>query len=128
MPSARLDSMIAHLTRLHSPSLSDLDQEITKFTEELPADARLTSTPEITQMEKQAVIESCFKFDTVEEIVSALDAEGSTFSLHCKNKILRASPTAVKITLELFRRSASMALDECLVLEYQLWNMEMVSA
>ncbi|EPB87732.1 hypothetical protein HMPREF1544_05513 [Mucor circinelloides 1006PhL] len=121
VPSERLDTMVSQLTALQSPTSNDINQEISKFTKEMPTDTRLTTTPYISQVEKEAVIENCFKYDTVEEIINALEAEGSKFSLHCKNKILSASPTAVKITLELLRRASTLSLAECLVLERQLW-------
>ncbi|KAL9557432.1 hypothetical protein MBANPS3_001372 [Mucor bainieri] len=121
VPSNRLNSMVSQLTALKSPNSNDIDQEISNFAEEPPAGARLTATPDISQSEKQAVVENCFKYDTVEEILEALELEGSTFALHCKLKILAASPTAVKITLELLRRASSLSLAECLVLERQLW-------
>lgn len=120
--------MVSQLTALQSPTSNDINQEISKFTKEMPTDTRLTTTPYISQVEKEAVIENCFKYDTVEEIINALEAEGSKFSLHCKNKILSASPTAVKITLELLRRASTLSLAECLVLERQLWATDLVGA
>ncbi|KAK4519475.1 uncharacterized protein ATC70_009711 [Mucor velutinosus] len=121
VPSNRLDSMVSQLTGLQSPNSSAINQEISNFTEDLPTEVRLTTTPDISQLEKQTIIENCFKYDTVEEIISALELEGSKFALHCKNKILSASPTAVKITLELLCRASTLSLAECLVLERQLW-------
>ena len=128
VPSNRLDSMVSQLTCLQSPSSNTINQEISNFAEDLPTDARLTTTSDISQSEKQAVVENCFKHDTVEEIVHALELEGSKFALHCKNKILSASPTAVRITLELLRRASTLSLAECLVLERQLWTTDIVSA
>ncbi|GAN06505.1 3-hydroxyisobutyryl-CoA hydrolase, mitochondrial [Mucor ambiguus] len=122
VPSNKLDAMVRQLTDLQSPSSSDINQKIGSFTEDLPTDAPLTTTPDISQSEKQAVVENCFKYDTVEEIVNALEMEGSRFALHCQSKILSASPTAVKITLELLRRASTLSLAECLVLEHQLWT------
>ncbi|CEP19360.1 hypothetical protein [Parasitella parasitica] len=126
VPSRRLNDMVQHLTSLNMPSLHEIQQETRKFTEEMPTTVRLTSTPYISQHEKETVIEHCFKFDTVEEIVAALEAEGSKFSLACKAKILAASPVATKVTLELLRRAPSLSLTECLFLERHLWAIDIV--
>ncbi|KAI8645944.1 ClpP/crotonase-like domain-containing protein [Parasitella parasitica] len=127
VPSKRLSAMTEHLASLDTPSLHEIQQEICKFTEELPAVGRLTSTPSISQHEKQSIIENCFKFDTVEEIVAALDTEGSQFSLACKSKILAGSPLAIKVTLELLRRASSLSLTECIFLESHLWKKDLSS-
>ncbi|KAL0142082.1 ClpP/crotonase-like domain-containing protein [Mucor lusitanicus] len=121
VPSNRLDSMVSQLTGLRSSDSNAINQEISNFTEDLPTVTRLTTTLDISQSEKQTLVENCFKYDTVEEIINALELEGSKFALRCRSKILSASPTAVKITLELLRRASSLSLSECLVLERQLW-------
>ncbi|CEP19359.1 hypothetical protein [Parasitella parasitica] len=125
VPSGRVDDMVHHLTTLESPSVDVIDQELDKFTEALPTDPRLTTSNGISQQEKHQVVEHCFKFDTVEEIIDALEQEGSKFSLSARDKILLGSPSAVKITLELYRRASCLSYTDCLLLERKLWSIDM---
>jgi enoyl-CoA hydratase len=69
----------------------------------------------------RAVIDSCFKPNTVEGIIDALSAEGSDFALETRDNLLHKSPTSMKISLELMRRGKeASSLAEVLVLEYRL--------
>lgn len=119
--------MVHHLTSLNAPDRAQIKQELSKFTEKLPSNDRLSTTPDISQSEKRVIVEHCFKYNTVGEILDALDKEGSRFSLAAKDKILLGSPSAAKLTLELLRRAAHLSFEDCVSLERRLWTLEMVS-
>ena len=70
---------------------------------------------------QRPVIDSCFKPNTVEEILDALKAEGSDFALATRDTLLSKSPTSMKISLELMRRGREASnLADVLLLEYRL--------
>ena len=65
------------------------------------------------------LIDRAFAFDTVEEIVAALERDGSEFARATLATLAEKSPRGLKVTLELIRRArTSKSLRECLVREY----------
>lgn len=118
--------MIQHLTQLESPSNKDIDAAINQFAEKYPTKQESLFV-DVSRERRHEIIVNCFKFDTVEEIVAALQDEGSEFSKQAAKRIVTASPTASKISLELLRRASTMSLEQCLILERRLWNLDMVS-
>ncbi|GAN06504.1 3-hydroxyisobutyryl-CoA hydrolase, mitochondrial [Mucor ambiguus] len=127
IPSSRLDVMVHHLTSLDAPSTAQIKQEMGKFTEMLPSVDRLSTTPDISQSEKHAIVEHCFKYNTVGEILDALNEEGSRFSLAAKEKILLGSPSAAKLTLKLLREASHLSFKDCVLLERKLWTLQIGS-
>ena len=64
-------------------------------------------------------IDRAFGFNTVEEIIAALEQDGSDFARETLKALADKSPTALKVTLELLRRArGSKSLRECLIREY----------
>lgn len=82
------------------------------------AEVALASTPGPVAAER-ARIDRLFAFDTMEEIVAALEADGSAFAQGALKTLARKSPTSLKVALKLLRlaRGAS-SLEECLTREY----------
>lgn len=109
--SDRLEALIVDLTKLPAAAgRSDVDAVIAKFSSEAPA------TPLQSHL---ALIDRCFAFDTVEEILAALEADGSDFANETLALLHSRSALSMKLTLDLLRagrRSAS--LNECLEREY----------
>lgn len=69
----------------------------------------------------RGVIDTCFKPNTVEEIIDALSAEGSDFAMAARDNLLSKSPTSMKISLELMRRGREASnLADVLRMEYRL--------
>ncbi|KAI8068917.1 ClpP/crotonase-like domain-containing protein [Thamnidium elegans] len=71
---------------------------------------------------KLDVIERCFNYNSVEEIIKALTKDASKFALDCVKAILRGSPTSLKVMLECFRRAEHLSYNECIRMEYRLWQ------
>jgi 3-hydroxyisobutyryl-CoA hydrolase len=63
----------------------------------------------------------CFRYDTVDAILEALDREKPTsFTRETKSKMLHYSPTSLRVILKLLKAGAKMTLGECLKMEYDL--------
>jgi enoyl-CoA hydratase len=78
-----------------------------------------SSTMSTTVEQHKDVIDRCFSFSTVEEILVALYRERSEFALKTRQTMLEKSPTSLKVTLRLLRAArGSGSLDECLTREY----------
>ncbi|MCA1444224.1 enoyl-CoA hydratase/isomerase family protein [Ensifer sp. IC4062] len=66
-----------------------------------------------------ALIDRCFAFDTVEEILDALERDGSDFARETLHMLRTRSAISLKLTLSLLRAGgASATLNECLEREY----------
>ncbi|OWV92021.1 3-hydroxyisobutyryl-CoA hydrolase [Rhizobium sp. R635] len=105
--SSRLGEVIDALSALPLGSApGDVDAVLRRFSEP-PAEGRL--------QRNAATIDRAFRFDTVEEIFSALSGERDEFAGETRRVLLTRSPTSLKLALHLLRagrRSASLA--ECL--------------
>lgn len=118
--------MIGCLTHLKSPSLKELDATINLFTERWPINS-LSCTMDVSKDRMmQTIIKECFRYSTVEEILAALEKEGSAFSMKTRDDMLKASPTALKITLELLCQASNLSFIDSIILERRLWNLDMV--
>ncbi|MGM4906334.1 enoyl-CoA hydratase/isomerase family protein [Tardiphaga sp. 866_E4_N2_1] len=68
---------------------------------------------------QRALIDRAFAHDSVEEIVAALEQDGSDFALATLKAMSDKSPRGLKVTLKLLRLArASKSLEECLSREY----------
>lgn len=68
----------------------------------------------------RGTIDACFHFDTVEEIVAALEHDGSQFARDTLAAIQDKSPRGLKVALQLLRLGrSSSSLEECLIREYR---------
>jgi len=65
-------------------------------------------------------IDHCFKYDTVEEILSALDLCQSEWCDKTAALLRTKSPTSLKVTLQQLRNGAKLDLDQCLQMEYHM--------
>jgi enoyl-CoA hydratase len=74
--------------------------------------------PEI--LEKRATIDRCFRFDAVEDILTALDDDGGAFAVATAATIRTMSPTSLKLTLKELRLGRTLDFDSCLRMEYRL--------
>lgn len=72
-----------------------------------------------TLEQNRALIDRCFGFDTVEEVLEALSGEDDDFARHARETILKRSPTSLKLALRLIRAGReSSGLVECLEREF----------
>ena len=68
------------------------------------------------------IINRCFQYDRVEDIVFTLKMEKSDFAKDCLSCIAGRSPTSLKIMLMLIRDARNRSLGECLEAEYPFWR------
>ncbi len=68
----------------------------------------------------QPEIDRCFRFDTVEEILAALERERAEWATEAAVALRRASPLSLKITLEQLKRGRGMEIEAALALEYRM--------
>jgi enoyl-CoA hydratase len=66
------------------------------------------------------VIDRCFAYDRVEDILAALDSDGGVFAAATAATIRTMSPTSLKVTLMEMRRGRAMDFDDCMRMEYRL--------
>ncbi|ANL45349.1 3-hydroxyisobutyryl-CoA hydrolase [Rhizobium phaseoli] len=105
--SSRFGEVIESLSGLPRGSSSgDVDRVLQVYAEP-PGESRLR--------QNATMIDRAFRFDSVEEILAALDVEDGGFAAETRRVLLARSPTSLKLALQLLRtgrRSGSLA--ECL--------------
>lgn len=70
--------------------------------------------------QQQKLIDRVFRHDTVEQIVAALEQDGSAFAQAALAAMKEKSPRGLKVALKLLRLArTSSSLEECLVREYR---------
>ena len=68
---------------------------------------------------KRALIDECFRHDTVEQILASLDGAQTEFTTELAGLLRRNSPASLKVTLRLLRLARqSTTLEDCLRREY----------
>ncbi|GCA50965.1 putative enoyl-CoA hydratase echA8 [Sinorhizobium sp. KGO-5] len=108
VPSERIGELIASLST--SATADDVSAAIRAVSSEPPASALL---------DHLSVIDRCFAFDAVEEILAALEKDGSDFARETLELLKTRSAISLKLTLSLLRAGRSSAtLNECLEREY----------
>lgn len=68
----------------------------------------------------RALIDRCFAYDTVEEILAALTVERDPFAAEIASELGGKSPTSLKVTLEQIRRGAALGFEDCMIMEYRM--------
>ncbi|MGE6785476.1 enoyl-CoA hydratase/isomerase family protein [Ensifer adhaerens] len=109
--SDTLEKLIADLAALRpAADSSDVGRAIARHASAAPA------TPLQHHLD---LIDRCFAFDTVEEILAALAANGSDFARETLALLNARSALSMKLTLDLLRAGRrSVSLNECLEREY----------
>lgn len=71
----------------------------------------------------------CFKYNTIEEIIEALRTETDEpqWAKETLDMLSKASPTSLKVTLELMRKGAKMSFGQCIKTEFELASKFIVS-
>ncbi|KAE8699708.1 3-hydroxyisobutyryl-CoA hydrolase-like protein 2 [Hibiscus syriacus] len=78
----------------------------------------------ISALHRIEVLDKCFGYDTVEEIIDAMESEASaTNDPWCNStlkKLKQASPLSLKVSLKSIREGRFQTLDQCLIREYRM--------
>ncbi|KAG2190108.1 hypothetical protein INT46_002420 [Mucor plumbeus] len=116
VPSSRIPALEARLSELDNANHDIVNQAIEEFSAELDNEPGFSLSGESRQ-----VIDRCFKYDTVGEIVAALEKEPETeFTKETLSLLNSMSPTSLKVTLQQIRNGASLSLAQCFKMEYHL--------
>jgi len=81
-----------------------------------PSDVKFSLEPHLQK------IDQIFSADTVEEIFSRLQKDGSPWSQETFTTLQKMCPLSLKVSLEAVRRGKNLNLAECLKMEYRLAN------
>ena len=83
--------------------------------------AQFANEPDVAPiLEHKAAIDRCFAFDRVEEILAALDAEGTDWTVKTRRHLDGMSPTSMKVSLRQIRLGRGMSYDRVVTMEYRL--------
>ena len=110
----RLESLLDALMAVdwnQAPAHEVANQVISSFASD-PGPATLRAHRE--------AIDRCFSKDRVEDILAALEAEGTEWAKATRATLERMSPTSLKVTLRQLRKCRSLTYDECVAIEYRL--------
>ncbi|MCA1491199.1 enoyl-CoA hydratase/isomerase family protein [Ensifer sp. NBAIM29] len=109
--SERIDALVASLGKLPVTATAEqISATINALSSEPPPSALLDHT---------ALIDRCFAFGTVEEILEALEKDGSDFARETLQLLKSRSGISLKLTLSLLRAGRDSAtLNECLEAEF----------
>ncbi|KAI7874633.1 ClpP/crotonase [Lichtheimia hyalospora FSU 10163] len=123
VPSGRLNALEERLTDLETSDHEVIHRIIEEFVEPLPSADKIGMPVPL-----RSAIDRCFQYDTIEEILAALDRETPTaWVRETKHKLLSTSPSSLKVTLTSLRRARHMTLCECLKMEFDLIQKFMVT-
>lgn len=117
VPSEKLPELEKRLISLNNGDPDAVKAVIDEFSTKVQID-------ENSILNKQTVIDECFSKETVEEIISAFEAEagkeGNAWIGGVLKGLKRSSPTGLKITLKSIREGRKQTLAECMKKEFRL--------
>lgn len=123
VPSSRLEALESRLAEIDEP-----DHDLVHTTiEEFAVERDHTPHTYTLHGEHRMIVDECFQYDTVEEIVKALKSNGSKFALDTLDTMMKRSPTSLKVTLEHLRKGSKLSVMDCLRMEHVLWQTVPVS-
>jgi enoyl-CoA hydratase len=70
--------------------------------------------------EQHAAIDRCFAKPSIEEIIAALEGEGSEWAENTLETLRACSPTSLKVTVAQLRQGAGLDFDQAMIVEYRL--------
>ncbi|XP_022860365.1 3-hydroxyisobutyryl-CoA hydrolase-like protein 5 isoform X1 [Olea europaea var. sylvestris] len=117
VPSEKLPELEKQLISLNSGEENAVKSVIEEFSVDIQID-------EGSVLNKRATMDLCFSKETVEDIISSLEAEatqeGNDWMTATLQGLKRSSPTALKITFQSIREARKQILSECLKKEFRL--------
>ena len=128
LTGARFKAADALYTRIAShyvpsdaiPGLLDALTEAEDVKATIEASAVDPGRPPVLDVEDQ--VNRCFAGEGVEQILAALDADGSEWAGKTRDTVLSKSPTSTRITFRQVREGARVDFEECMRIEYRMVN------
>ncbi|KAJ3190347.1 hypothetical protein HDU85_000643 [Gaertneriomyces sp. JEL0708] len=121
IPSERLPSLYTRLAELETDEIEVVNGILEEF----------VVGPDMERFrewklggEVANAIDRCFKFDTIEQIVAALEKETQQkeWAQKTLDQLKTKSPTSLKVTLAQLRRGRKQDFAECFMMEYNMAN------
>ncbi|KAF9178569.1 hypothetical protein BGZ51_007673 [Haplosporangium sp. Z 767] len=114
VPSERLAALEDRLSELETDNHDVINMAIEDFVSEPLHDHKYALS------EHRDAIDRCFRFNTVEEIVAALEKENTPFAEQTLTALRSMSPTSLKVTLQQIREGEHLGIADCFRMEHQL--------
>ncbi|GJJ68219.1 3-hydroxyisobutyryl-CoA hydrolase [Entomortierella parvispora] len=114
VPSERLVALEDRLSELETDNHDVINMAIEDFVSEPLHDHKYAIS------DNRNAIDRCFRFNTIEEIVAALEQENTDFAKKTLKTLRSVSPTSLKITLQQIREGAHLGIADCFRMEHQL--------
>ena len=117
IPSSSIEQMEHSLSKLDSrrSNFHDINSVLDQFASTQVSRA----TDGVLNAAKRRTIDTCFDRTDVDEIISALEQNGSPFALETRDFILKNSLQASQDALEKLQRAKFMSLDQCIALDFE---------
>ncbi|CAO3642916.1 unnamed protein product [Cunninghamella blakesleeana] len=122
IPSSKLKELESVLIEMNTNDHEKINDAINQFATQHINDEHYKNQHFTLCGEHREIIDRCFKYNSAEEIVDALEKDGSIFAKQARDTILTRSPTSVKIVLKNVRQGAKKGVADMLALEYYLWQ------
>ncbi|KAF8925618.1 hypothetical protein BGZ58_000644 [Dissophora ornata] len=114
VPSERLASLEDRLSELETDNHDVINMAIEDFVSEPLHDHKYALS------DHREAIDRCFRYDTIEEIVAALEKEDTPFANDTLKTLRSMSPTSLKVTLQQIREGGNLGIADCFRMEHQL--------
>ncbi|KAI9322219.1 ClpP/crotonase-like domain-containing protein [Dichotomocladium elegans] len=116
VPSSRLPALESRLAEINNPTHELINTAIEEFSADLGSESGFSLGGSV-----MSAIDRCFGYNTVEEIIAAVEKEeDSQWKEETLERFREVSPTSLKVTLQQLRAGRKMSLGDCLKLEYRL--------
>ncbi|KAJ3007643.1 UNVERIFIED_CONTAM: hypothetical protein HDU68_003415 [Siphonaria sp. JEL0065] len=117
MPAKRIPALLEALTGIETDEFVEINRVLEKYAEPLNQDVWRNWS---LGGDVAGAINRCFKHDTIEEIVEALENENSEWSKKTLKELSSVSPTSLKVTLQQLRRGRKLDFSSCFRMEYRM--------
>ncbi|KAI9340844.1 ClpP/crotonase-like domain-containing protein [Obelidium mucronatum] len=117
MPAKKIPALLEALGNIETDELVEINRVLEKFAEPLSLDVWRHWT---LGGETSKAINRTFQFDTIEEIIAALEAENSEWARKTLVELRAVSPTSLKVTLQQLRRGRKLDFASCFRMEYRM--------
>ncbi|KAG0341226.1 hypothetical protein BG004_006105 [Podila humilis] len=114
VPSERLAALEDRLSELETKNHDVINMAIEDYVSE-PVHGH-----KYALSDHRDAIDRCFRFNTIEEIIAALEKENTEFSKTTLDTLRSVSPTSLKVTLQQIREGANLGIADCFRMEHQL--------
>ncbi|KAF3930602.1 hypothetical protein ABW19_dt0204883 [Dactylella cylindrospora] len=120
--SSSLDDLQARLAELTFNDYDDLQKrlELVNSTIEEFVTGLPPNEPFVLGGETREAIDRCFRYNSVNEVVQALEAEGTEWANQTIKTILERSPTSVRVALLEMRYGAAWSINNAFAREYHM--------